>query len=215
MCPLLTRRGVRTWLGGSPPEPEWPSECLSQEYGSVEGERPDTATPTASAATGLKGQGTTGNRGSLSCPTSDSGPAEKSRLLAPTLTGHPASLEPALACPLPHRPPAACLKPASAPAMADTSACSPGPWRQRAPNWGWRAQQRGRAPGRRAGSGLAGGSATLLTSGPMSALWEGVIRPATHGSGTPHTQDPGTQTLRQGPLSAATLPVASAHLGSV
>lgn len=26
-----------------------------------------------------------------------------------------------------------------------------------------------------------GGSATLLTSGPMSALWEGVTRPATQG----------------------------------
>lgn len=129
MSPPLTQRGVRTWLGGSPPEPGWPSECLSQGYGGVEGERPDTAGPTASAATGRKGQGATGNRGSLSCPTSDSGPAEKSRLLAPTPTGRPASLEPALACPLPHRPPAACLKPASAPPMADISACSPPGWR--------------------------------------------------------------------------------------
>lgn len=32
--------------------------------------------------------------------------------------------------------PAARLKPASAPAMADTSACSPGPWRQRDPDSG-------------------------------------------------------------------------------
>lgn len=114
-----------------------------------------TAGPTASAATGPKGQGATGNRGFLSCPTSDSGPAEKSRPLAPTPTGRPASLEPTLACPRPHRPPAACLKPASAPPMADTSACSPPGWRavtleaarprlgtSGAPNWGRRAQQR-------------------------------------------------------------------------